>query len=396
MHWAQRTGRHIIVGALVASAALAVAQAPPAVVEVETGDTFSGIASRFTGSTATWRKLYRPELSGLADPNRIYAGMRFEVLADASGEQYLRLLAPAHATTRVAQALPRRAAPAPAPAPASLAEQPGKATAPSSGASAALGGKPLVIGVLPNIGAAALTTNYARMKRYLERRGDHTVTIVVPRNFKEFFDSTMRGDYDLAIAAPHFARIAQVDRNMTPILTYQPQINGLFIAANESTVKEPRDVRERVVAFANPQSLVAMYGSQWLKQAGLEPGADYEVRGARTDLGVGRMLLSGDVVAAIMSNGEFRALPPDEASRLKVVEIFAKIPNFIFMAHPRVEGARLARLKAQLLGFFADAEEGAPFAQASGFTGIVDVDPASMRALDPFVDATRRSMGTGP
>ncbi|MDP3614334.1 MAG: PhnD/SsuA/transferrin family substrate-binding protein, partial [Rubrivivax sp.] len=144
------------------------------------------------------------------------------------------------------------------------------------------------------------------------------------------------------------------------------------------------------------QSLVAMYGRQWLKQAGLEQGTDYEMRAARTDLGVGRMLLAGDVVAAIMSNGEFRVLPPDELSRLKVVEVFAKIPNFIFMAHPRIERARLGRLKTQLQGFFADAEEGAPFAQASGFTGIVEVDPATMRELDSFADTTRRAMGTAP
>ena len=392
LRWARWLGLGAIVGALVASAGLVAAQAPPSVVEVQAGDTFSGIASRFTGSTATWRKLYRADLSGLADPNRISIGMRFEVLADASGGQYLRLMAPAQGVARAAPAqLPR-----PQPVPAAPAEPQPMAAAPSSGASAAAASNTLVIGVLPNLAAPVLSANYARMKRYLERGNVQTVTIVVPRNFKEFFDSTMRGDYDIAIAAPHFARVAQLDRNMVPLLTYQPQINGLFIAPSDTGLKEARDVRERVVAFANPQSLVAMYGRQWLKRAGLEQGSDYEMRGARTDLGVGRMLLSGDAVAAIMSNGEFRALPPDELARLKVVEIFARIPNFIFMAHPRIERARLARLKTQLQGFFADPEEGAPFAQASGFTGLAEVDPATMRDLDGFVDLTRRAMASAP
>lgn len=380
----------VLVGAVLVGAGPVAAQAPPAVIEVQAGDTFSGIASRFTGSPATWRKLYRTELSNLADPNRIAIGMRFEIIAESNGGQYLRVLAPAQAVARAAPVQPRQ------PAAASLAEPTRTVAAPSPVASAAATGNTLVIGVLPNIAAPVLSANYARMKRYLERGNEHTVTIVIPSNFKEFFDSTMRGDYDVAIAAPHFARVAQLDRNMVPLLTYQPQINGLFITASDSSVKEPRDVRERVVAFANPQSLVAMYGRQWLKRAGLEQGSDYEMRGARTDLGVGRMLLTGDVAAAIMSNSEFRVLPPDEVSRLKVVEIFAKIPNFIFMAHPRIERARLARLKTQLQGFMADAEDGAPFAQASGFTGIAEVDPATMRDLDGFVDITRRSMGIAP
>ena len=331
----------VLIGAVLARAGPVAAQAHPTVRDVQAGDTFSGIASRFTGSPATWRKLYRTDLSNLADPNRIAIGMRFEMVAKPKGGKYLRLLAPAQAVARAAPVLSRP------PATGAPAEPTRPVAALSPVVSSAATGNNLVIEVLPKIAASVLSANYARMKRYLERGNEHTVTIVIPSNFKEFFDSTMRGDFDVAIAAPHFARVAQLDRNMVPLLTYQPQINGLFIAASDTDLKEPRDVRERVVAFANPQSLVAMYGRQWLERGGLKQGSDYEMRGARTDLGVGRMLLTGDAVAGIMSNSEFRALPSDEVSRLKVVEIFAKIPNFILMAHPRIERVRLAKLKDQ-------------------------------------------------
>lgn len=251
----------------------------------------------------------------------------------------------------------------------------------------------MVIGVLPNIAAATLTAQYDRLKRYLERNEGRKVQVVVPANFKAFFDATMRGDYDLAVAAPHFARVAQLDRKLVPLVTYEPRINALLVAPSESTITGPRDVRERAVGFANPQSLVAMYGQQWLRQAGLEPGRDYEVKAARTDLGVGRMLLTGDAVAAVLSNGEFRILPPDESARMKVVEVIARIPNFIIMAHPRIERERLARLKGELKSFLADKDEGEPFAKATGFTGIIDADEALLRELDPYAALTRRAMG---
>ena len=180
---------------------------------------------------------------------------------------------------------------------------------------------------------------------------------------------------------------------MVPLVVYEPRINALFVAPIDSPLAGPRDVRERAVAFANPTSLVAMYGQQWLRQQGLEANQDYAVKGVRTDLGVGRMMLTGEAAAAIMSNGEFRALPAEESSRLKVVEIFARMPNFIVLGHPRVGREQLAQLKTQLKDFLADKDDGAAFAQATGFTAIVDVDEAQLRELDAFAAPTRRAMG---
>jgi ABC-type phosphate/phosphonate transport system substrate-binding protein len=174
---------------------------------------------------------------------------------------------------------------------------------------------------------------------------------------------------------------------------YEPRINALFITPIGGTAQGPLDVRDKVVAFANPQSLVAMYGQQWLLQQKLEAGKDYQVKAARTDMGVGRMLLTGEVAGAVMSNGEFRALPQDESGRLRTVEAFARIPNFIVVAHPRLGAARINRLKTQFKSFIADKDEGAAFSKATGITGMVDADDAVLRELDPYVAPTRRAMG---
>jgi phosphonate transport system substrate-binding protein len=205
----------------------------------------------------------------------------------------------------------------------------------------------------------------------------------------------MRGEYDLAVSAPHLARVAQLDRGMVPLVMYEPRIGALLVAPLDSPIAAAGDLRGKAVAFANPQSLVAMYGQQWLREKGLEAGKDYEVKGARSDLGVGRMVLVGEAAAMILSNGEFRALPPDESAKLRVVETFARFPNFILLANPRLDRERIGRLRTQLKGFLADKDDGAPFAQATGLTGIVDVDEAVERELDAFAAATRRSMGYG-
>jgi ABC-type nitrate/sulfonate/bicarbonate transport system substrate-binding protein len=97
-----------------------------------------------------------------------------------------------------------------------------------------------------------------------------------------FFDNAMRGDYDLSVAAPHFARVAQADRGMVPVVMYEPRVQALFIGLPDDGIHGPADVRGKTVAIANPTSLVALYGLQWFRQAGVEPGKDFGVRGVIT------------------------------------------------------------------------------------------------------------------
>jgi phosphonate transport system substrate-binding protein len=306
--------------------------------------------------------------------------MRMELAKAPSGQKYLRVVS--HQPATLAKASPDSVAPAvpvPAQQTATLAPATSMAAPPAAKGPAE---EALVIGILPNIGPAALMAQYESLKTYLERTTQQKVRIVLPVNFKAFLDSTMRGEYDLAVAAPHFARVAQIDRGMVPLVMYEPRINALFLSPTDSALRSSADVRGKAIAFANPQSLVAMYGQQWLRQQNMEGGKDYEIKAANSDMGVGRMVLSGDAVAAIMSNGEFRSLPPEESSRMKIVETFARIPNFIVVGHPRLGTARRAQLKVRLKQFVADKDEGQAFLKATGPTGMTDVDDATLRDLD--------------
>jgi phosphonate transport system substrate-binding protein len=254
----------------------------------------------------------------------------------------------------------------------------------------------LVLGVLPNISSVTLTAQYELLRSYVDKQDGTKLRIVLPGSFKAFFDATLRGDFDLAVAAPHFARVAQLDAKLLPLVMYEPRIGAQLITPADAPLASARELRGKALALANPGSLVALYGLQWLRSQGLEPGRDVALRAARTDMGVGRMLLTREAAAAIMSSGEFRALPPDESARLKVALVFAHIPNFIVLGHPRLGPERLARLKAQLLAFGADKLEGAAFAKATGVAAIAEADEATLRELDPYTAATRRAMGVGP
>lgn len=356
--------------------------------QVRPGDTFSGITARFTGDPTQWQRFYDPRRSRLPNPNVIEVGSVLELVREAGRPPYLRLADGATAT-------PAASAPAVAPAPGVVPAKPAAASAPP--AVPRIGSKgpadTLIVGVLPNIAAATLLSQYENMKRYLERLNGGKVQIATAPNFRAYFGSLMQGDYDLAVSAPHFARIAQIDRGLIPVAMYEPPIGALFVSPAEPAITSPLDLRGKSLTFANPQSLVAMYGIRWLAQQNLQAHQDYKIAAVKSDLGVGRLMLIGEAAAAIMSNGEFRQLPDEERARLKVITEFARIPNFILLAHPRLGSDYAGRLGTQLRSFLTDKTDGAAFAKATGIAGIVAPVDATLRELDPHLDETRRLMG---
>lgn len=359
------------------------AVAPGTVFDVKPGDTFGRIAAQVTGNSAQWRQVYHPQKSGLPNPNLILVGSQFELVKEADGSSYLKLRQAGLA--RAATPTVAAAAPAAKPAPA--------ATSAAKMAAAVRMPETLTIGVLPNIPAPALMAQNEPLKAYLERTNRNKVNVVTAANFRAFFDNTMKGDYDLAVTGSHLARVGQLDGGMVPIAIYEPRIRALLIGAKDQGIKSARDLKGKAVVYQNPQSLVAMHARLWLQKQDLQAERDFEVKTARTDIGVGRMILTGEAVGAFMSNGEFRSIPAADAERLVIVEQIVEFPNFVVLAHPRLGAAAIQALRGQFLGFVADPVDGAAFTKSAGVVRIVDADDKQMAELDPFVDQTRRAMG---
>ena len=356
------------------------------VYDVKPGDSFGRIAARVTGNVALWKQLYNPQKSGLPNPNLIIPGTQFELLREADGSAYLRLRgASASAAAPAAKpATTAAAAPAAKPAPtAAAAAPPAPAKMPDT----------MTIGVMPFIPAPALMAQNEPLKNYLERSNRNKVSIATAANFRAFFENTQKGDYDLAVTGSHLARVGQLDSGMVPIAIYEPRIRALLIGAKDQGIKSARDLKGKAVVYQNPQSLVAMHARQWLAKQDLQAERDFEVKSARTDIGVGRMILTGEAVGAFMSNGEFRQIPAADADRLVIVEQIVDFPNFVVLAHPRLGPAVIQTLRNQFLGFMADSVDGAAFSKATGVARMVDADAKQMAELDPFVEQTRRAMG---
>lgn len=249
---------------------------------------------------------------------------------------------------------------------------------------------PLEIGLLPNLSARTLMAQYQPLREFLERETKRPVQLSTAPNWTRFHQRTLNLDYELVVTAANLARVAQLDRGYVPLLTYAPNIKGLVVFATARPVAGVADLRGQTLVLSNPQSLVTLRGMQWLAENGLQRDRDFRTIDTPTDDSVGSVVVRGDAVAAMLSGGEYRAIPDAVKARLQVLTSFAEVPGFVVLANPKLAASEVRGLKDQLLRFADDSAEGRAFFASSGFSGIRELPAGTMESMDPYVEATRR------
>jgi len=249
--------------------------------------------------------------------------------------------------------------------------------------------EPLQLGLVPNISPRVLFEHNRPLRLYLERRLGRPVELVTAPDFRVFHQRTLAGAYDLAVTPAHMARLAQLDAGHVPLVSYAPGIACLVVTAKESGVNGIGDLRGRAITLANPLSLVALHGQQWLGAHGLRAEQDYRITRVRADDSAASMLVRGESAAALLSAGELRAIPEKLRERVAVLSPCGEVQSFVAVASARLPAQLRESLRGALIAFPA-APEFADFSAATGFKGMAAVDDAMLRTLDVLAPATRR------
>lgn len=250
---------------------------------------------------------------------------------------------------------------------------------------------PFTIGVLPNVSARVIIANYQPMRTWLGRELGQPVDVATAPDFRGFHERTLRGEYDLIVTAANLGRVAQLDGRWEPIAIYDPPIPALLVASADRREDSPAQLRGRVLALANPQSLVALRGFQWLQDQGLVAGRDFQTVQTPNEDSLGALIRSGEAPMAIMSMGEFRQIGEPVRQTLRVVTEFARVPGFWVMVNPKLAPAERQRMRTVLLAFPA-TEDGKAFFKLAGVQNIRDITAQEQAALDPFVATTRAGL----
>ena len=251
--------------------------------------------------------------------------------------------------------------------------------------------KPLVMGVLPNVSARVLLTMYQPFRDYLQDGLKQPVEIATAADFRSFSMETKSGNYQLVVTAANLGAMHQVDDKWRPVAIYEPQIPGILVSAAGNVNNGVDQLRGKLLAVGNPQSLVVLRGLQWLRERGLEEGHDFRLTRSANEDSLGTLIRSGEAPLAMMSMGEFRAISEDGRKELRVHTEFARVPGFVVMANPAMPATQLEAISRTILEF-PNTDQGREFFKRSGFAGIRALKAGELDALTPFVAPTRNAL----
>lgn len=260
-----------------------------------------------------------------------------------------------------------------------------------AGAPAAAQPQPFQVGVLPNVSARVILTSYQPFQKFFERELGRTVEIATAPSFKAFHVRTMAKAFDIAVTAANLGRVAELDAGLRPIAIYEPPIPGVMVMAKAKPVGDIAELKGRQIAMTNPQSLVALKGTRWLRGQGLETGRDVTPIHARNEDSLAQLLNSGEAPLALMSMGEFRAIRDDIRASLDIWREIIQVPGFMVLLGRPMDPAEAGAVE-RALARFPGSEEGKQFFALSGFRNIRPIEAAELRLLDDIVDETRRNL----
>jgi ABC-type phosphate/phosphonate transport system substrate-binding protein len=131
---------------------------------------------------------------------------------------------------------------------------------------------------------------------------------------------------------------------------------------------------------------------QWLSEKGLQRERHFKTINTPTDDSVGNVVVHGDAVAALLSSGEYRAIPAAIKIQIEILTTLSEVPGFIIMASPKLATDDVQAIKAHLLRFSEGSEEGKMFMSNTGFTGMTALPSGLMESMDPYAAATRKML----
>lgn len=248
---------------------------------------------------------------------------------------------------------------------------------------------PLQLGVLPNLSARQVLVTYRPLLDHLSETLSRRIELSTAPGFAAFHDRTASRDYDIVVTASNLARLAELDHGCRPLAILDPPITGVLVMHVHNPIGAVEQLHGRSIAFANPQSAIALRAMLWLEDRGIAVGSTVRAIEARNEDSVSTMLTDGRAMLAIMSRGELRALEPASAQGLVIFAEIGNVPGFVVLScGSRTTERDVEALRASLHGF-SDSAHGRRFFALSGFHALRAIRSGDLAEVDPLLERTR-------
>lgn len=251
---------------------------------------------------------------------------------------------------------------------------------------------PLRLGIMPFNSALALVKTHQPLRQHLQSRLGRPVELFTSADYVTFLNELLDGQFDLAIAGPHFGIMA-VERGWTVLYRYRAVLQPIFVVRTDSRIKTLDDLRGKRIGLSSRLSISSIGGVRWLQDQGLKLDKDYHLVERATHGAAVAGVAVGDLDAALTTYTPLKQIPEDVRAKVAILPVDVKVPHLMTLAGPRLERKEVARVKAALAEFSAASAAGTEFFKDTGYLGYEEVSAADIRQLKPYVDLTLRMIG---
>jgi phosphonate transport system substrate-binding protein len=217
--------------------------------------------------------------------------------------------------------------------------------------------------------------------RYLERRLDRPVQLIVPRDYHSMRAGLADGRYHVAYLPPLQYVLARhqdprLKAALSPLYEGARSYQAMLMSVDGSGVNGPADLRGRRICYVDPESTSGhLLVRDYLRRQGMDPDHVFSsVRFSGNHLAVVRDLLAGRCdVGALYGGAQLNATQQGlPTSRLRVVVVTGQLPFDVLCAAPSLPAELWQRLNRALLELDPPRHLGRPIVgptyRISGFT----------------------------
>ncbi|MCA1978769.1 MAG: phosphate/phosphite/phosphonate ABC transporter substrate-binding protein [Thiobacillus sp.] len=233
-----------------------------------------------------------------------------------------------------------------------------------------------IVGVLPYQGARALVVEHQKLAASLGQTLKRHVRVVTARNARVFGQRMLAGDYDLALAPAHLARLAQAEGGWVPLARYLPDTPAYLLAARDRA-GEPL-AKGAVIATPDRAMLLTLVAEGWIaRHTRLKP-SDYTVLETGGHNAAVQAVQQGRADAAVSMLAATRQVRQEHLDKVRIAHELGPVPLLVFMARGDIPPATRARLQRTLLAYPAPPP-----------LHIAAVDPSALAAMNAYLPRTR-------
>lgn len=254
---------------------------------------------------------------------------------------------------------------------------------------------PLRFGVVPYLPARRLAVLFEPVRAFFERQLQTPVQFHLAPDYAAHLDMLRRRDYDLTADALIFSRIAQRQFGYLPLARTQAPLQPVLVTRRSGApIADLNALRGQTVAVSDGLATLTVIGTRFLRDNGLRPGTDVQVRIAGSHANAMQLVLLGQAQAAVVSLTALRQVDPAVAAQLQVMrELPTALSAVVYLLSPRL--AHLTPTLAPALLQFANQQPvGRAFVQELGHQGLLPVGP-ELAQVDPLVVELYRLLAQG-